>query len=129
MLFYEKVQQKEDFMSGQASETNMFTKEAVVVPPKSKERDTNVNVSRNSSSSSKRLSLSLPKKRKAVSPNKTHTCSDENQISMSTAVGRAPVSFSSKTPVTAELKKRNHHTLHDPHSPPHLQILISPCHR
>ena len=60
--------------------------------------------SRNSSSSSKRLSLSLPKKRKAVSPNKTR--SDENQISMSTAVGRAPVSFSSKTPVTAELKKK-----------------------
>ena len=44
MLFYEKVQQKEDFMSGQASETNMFTKEAVLVPPKSKERDTNINV-------------------------------------------------------------------------------------
>ena len=87
-------------MSGQASENNMFTKEGAAVPGRNKERDIDINVRR------KRLSMSLQKKRKAVSPKKTHTCSDENLISMSTTVGRAPVSFSSNIPVTAELRKK-----------------------
>ena len=99
-LFTKKSNKKKDFMSGQASENNMFTKEGAAVPGRNKKRDININVRR------KRLSMSLQKKRKAVSPKKTHTCSDENLIYMSTTVGRAPVSFSSKIPVTAELRKK-----------------------
>ena len=93
-------------MSDQASETNNVHKRSCSSTSKKIKRDTNIDVSRNSSSTSKRLSLSLPKKHKAASPNKTHTCSDENLISMSTTVGHAPVSFFLKTPVTAELQKK-----------------------
>ena len=95
MLFYEKVQQKKDAMSGQASGNNMFKKEAAVASTKNKEHAININTRRNSNTS-KRLCLSSSKKCKAVPP----------QISMSTTVGCATDSFSSsETPVTAELKK------------------------
>lgn len=95
MLFYEKVQQKKDAMSGQASGNNMLTKEAAAVSTKNKEHAKNINTRRNSNTS-KRLCLSLSKKRRTVSP----------QMSMSTTVGCATDSFfSSETPVTVELKK------------------------
>ena len=118
MLFYEKVQQKKDAMSGQASGNNMLTKEAAAVSTKNKEHTININTRRNLNTS-KRLCLSLSKKRKAVFP----------QISMSTTVGCATDSFSSsETLVTAELKKEE--PLHTPSPTPtptsNLNISMSP---
>ena len=106
MIFYEKVQQKKDALSGQASGNNMLTKEAAAASTKNNEHAININTRRNSNTS-KRLCLSLSKKRKAVSP----------QVSMSTTVGCATDSFYSlETPVTAELKKKE--PLHSPSPTP-----------